>query len=79
MQLHQGSGMRCTKTNWRAPSKTGEKRECWVFKPLLIEGTVFKEGENMTVYVSKDEKKIPIYIETDLVVGKAKVFLIDQN
>ncbi|MGB0425147.1 MAG: DUF3108 domain-containing protein, partial [Flavobacteriales bacterium] len=61
---------------WTHP-KNKTDHQCWVFKPLLIEGTVFKEGENMTVYVSKDEKKIPLYIETDLAIGKAKVFLID--
>lgn len=59
---------------WEHP-KTGVKYDCYVFKPKLIEGTVFKSGENMTVYATRDELKIPIYIETDLVVGKAKVFL----
>ena len=48
--------------------------DCIVFKPLLIEGTVFSEGENMTVYVTDDARRIPVYIETDLVVGKAKVY-----
>lgn len=59
---------------WEHP-KTGQQFDCYVFKPKLIEGTVFKSGENMTVYATRDELKIPIYIETDLVVGKAKVFL----
>lgn len=53
----------------------GKAYNCIVFKPLLIDGTVFSEGENMTVWVSDDEKKIPLYIETDLVVGKAKIYL----
>jgi hypothetical protein len=61
-------------TVWEHP-KTGAKYDCYVFKPKLIEGTVFKSGENMTVYATRDKFKIPIYIETDLVVGKAKVFL----
>lgn len=59
---------------WKDPS-TKEKYECYVLKPKLIEGTVFKSGENMTVYVSADEYRVPLYIETDLVVGKAKIFL----
>ena len=58
--------------------KTKKREDCWVFKPNLIQGTVFKEGENMTVYVSKDGKNTPIYIETDLVIGKAKVFLQEE-
>jgi hypothetical protein len=52
--------------------------DCIVFKPLLIEGTVFSEGENMTVYVSDDDRRVPIYIETDLVVGKAKIYLMED-
>ena len=59
--------------------KTKERQDCWVFKPNLIEGTVFKEGENMTVYVSKDGSNTPIHIETDLVIGKAKVFLQEES
>ena len=46
------------------------------FKPKLIEGTLFRGGEEMTVYVSDDKNKIPIYIETPIVVGKVKVYLI---
>ena len=46
------------------------------FKPKLIEGTIFKGGEEMTVYVSDDKYKIPIYIETPILVGKIKVYWI---
>lgn len=46
------------------------------FKPKLIDGTLFRGGEEMTVYVSDDNQKIPIYIETPIVVGKVKVYLI---
>lgn len=59
-------------------NRLSKSYECIVFKPLLIEGTVFSEGENMTVYVSDDEKRVPIYIETDLVVGKAKIYLVEE-
>ena len=45
------------------------------FKPLLIEGTIFKGGEDMTVWVSDDEMKIPLYVETPILVGKIKVML----
>jgi hypothetical protein len=46
------------------------------FKPKLIEGTLFRGGEEMTVYVTDDKNKIPIYIETPIAVGKVKVYLI---
>ena len=51
------------------------KMKCIKFKPLLIEGTIFKGGEDMTVWVTDDEKKIPVYVETPILVGKIKVML----
>lgn len=64
------------KTKWK-DERNGKEYNCIKFSPLLIEGTVFKEGENMVVYVTDDSRKLPVYIETELVVGKAKVFLIN--
>jgi hypothetical protein len=45
------------------------------FRPKLIEGTIFKGGEKMTIYVTDDENKIPVYIETPIIVGTIKVYL----
>lgn len=47
-----------------------------MFKPSLIEGTIFKAGDNMTVYVTDDRYKIPVYIETPIIVGSIKVYWI---
>lgn len=46
--------------------------ECYVFSPLLVKGSIFKEGEGMRVYVSKDENRIPIYIESEIRVGQIR-------
>jgi hypothetical protein len=43
--------------------------DCIKFKPLLIAGTIFSGGEEMTVWVTDDERKIPVYIKTPIVVG----------
>ncbi len=48
---------------------------CIKFKPKLIEGTIFKEGEGMTVWVTDDMNKIPVYVETPIIVGTIKVSL----
>lgn len=48
------------------------------FKPLLIEGTIFKGGEGMTVWVTDDKHKIPVYIETPILVGNVQVYLSDK-
>ncbi|HPI54618.1 MAG TPA: DUF3108 domain-containing protein, partial [Chitinophagaceae bacterium] len=45
------------------------------FKPKLIQGTLFKGGEQMTVYVTDDDNKIPVLIETPILVGTIKVEL----
>jgi hypothetical protein len=49
---------------------------CLKFSPLLIEGTIFKGGEGMTVWVTDDKNKIPVYVEAPIVVGAIKVKLI---
>lgn len=46
------------------------------FKPLLINGTIFKGGEEMMVWVTDDENKIPVHIETPIIVGSIRVDLI---
>lgn len=43
------------------------------FKPLLVTGTIFEGGEKMTVWVSDDRNKVPVRIESAIVVGSVKV------
>lgn len=45
------------------------------FKPLLIEGTIFKGGEDMTVWVTDDLNKVPVLVETPILIGSIKVYL----
>ncbi len=49
--------------------------ECYVFSPLLVEGTLFKSGEKMKVYVTKDSNFIPIYVESEIRVGSIRAEL----
>ena len=44
--------------------------------PLLINGTLFKGGEGMFVWVSDDKNHVPVRIESPIVVGSVKVDLI---
>lgn len=48
---------------------------CIKFKPRLVEGTIFKGGEGMTVWVTDDKNKMPVYVETPIIVGTIKVTL----
>ena len=43
------------------------------FQPLLLEGTIFKGGEKMVVWVSDDRNHIPLRIESPIIVGRIKV------
>ncbi|MFL5762814.1 MAG: DUF3108 domain-containing protein [Bacteroidia bacterium] len=51
------------------------KVRCIKFSPKLIEGTIFKGGEGMTVWVTDDENKMPVYVETPILVGTIKVYI----
>ena len=52
----------------------GEFR-CIVFSPLLIEGTIFNSGNGMTVYVTDDKNRVPLLIETPILVGSIRARL----
>ena len=43
------------------------------FRPLLVEGTIFSGGEDMTVWVSDDANKVPVRIESKILIGSIKV------
>ncbi|HMG67386.1 MAG TPA: DUF3108 domain-containing protein [Chitinophagaceae bacterium] len=49
------------------------------FKPLLIKGTIFEGGEKMTVWVSDDANRVPVRIESPIVVGKVKVDMMSSK
>jgi hypothetical protein len=49
------------------------------FKPLLVKGTLFEGGEKMTVWVSDDLNRVPVRIESPIVVGTVKVDLMDHR
>ncbi len=53
----------------------GDKRECYVFCPLLLEGDIFKGGEDMKVWVSKDEYRLPLMVEANILVGSVKAII----
>ena len=48
---------------------------CIKFHPMLVEGTIFKAGDDMTVWVTDDKNKIPLYVETPIIVGSIKAKL----
>ncbi len=57
----------------------GQKRECYIFSPLLVEGKVFKGGEGMKVWVSKDEYRLPLLVEAKILIGSVKALLVPNE
>lgn len=45
------------------------------FSPQLIAGEVFNEGDEMSIYVTDDNNKIPVLIESPVSVGSVKAVL----
>lgn len=49
------------------------KVKCLKFVPTLVVDRVFKDQDDMTVWVSDDENKIPIRVKAKIMVGSIKV------
>ncbi len=55
-----------------AKNREGRKFNCLKFSPLLVEGTIFKSGEDMTVWVTDDNNRVPIVVEAKILIGSVK-------
>jgi Protein of unknown function (DUF3108) len=49
------------------------------FNPEVIKGYIFKEDNNLTVWVSDDKNRLPLMIETPISVGSVKIILQEYN
>lgn len=56
----------------RIKNRDGRRFNCLKFSPLLVEGTIFKSGEDMTVWVTDDRNRIPIIVEAKILIGSVK-------
>jgi hypothetical protein len=48
-------------------------------KPQLIEGRVFKDNDALTLWVTDDDNKIPLRVESDIFVGSIKADLEEYS
>ena len=58
-------------------NRDGRRFNCLKFSPLLVEGTIFKSGEDMTVWVTDDDNRIPIIVEAKILIGSVKAVFVD--
>jgi len=56
--------------------KDGQAFNCAKFSVLLVEGTLFAGGEDMTVWVTDDQNKVPVLVEAKILVGSIKAYLL---
>jgi Protein of unknown function (DUF3108) len=54
--------------------KFDKEYSCIKFSALLVEGTIFKGGEDMFIWVTDDLNRIPILIEAKILVGSVKAY-----
>ncbi|RYD78340.1 MAG: DUF3108 domain-containing protein [Sphingobacteriales bacterium] len=55
------------------------KINCMIFKPKLIEGRVFQDQEDMTIYVSDDKNQVPVRIESKVYLGRVRAELVKYS
>ncbi len=60
-------------------TRDGKRFRCLKFKPLLVEGTIFKSGEDMTVWVTDDKSRVPIMVEAKVLIGSVKAVFVSAQ
>jgi hypothetical protein len=56
-------------------NRSGKKYRCHKMSALLVEGTIFKGGEDLVVWVTDDKNKLPIMAEAKILIGSVKAYL----
>lgn len=52
---------------------------CWRFTPVVQEGRIWKDEADLSVWIRADARRIPVLIESDLVVGAIRMELVDDG
>ncbi|MGA3014633.1 MAG: DUF3108 domain-containing protein [Bacteroidales bacterium] len=58
-------------------SRDGHDYRCVKFSAKMVKGTIFRGDEDVLVWVTDDENRIPVYIEAKILVGTVKAYLKD--
>ncbi len=59
--------------------KNGKKVKCYKITPILPNGSMFKEGDGMLVWLSKDKNRVPVMVEAKIPVGSVKGILQEYS
>lgn len=56
-----------------------KKYRCYKFIALMVEGTIFKGGEDITVWVTEDDNRVPILVEAKILIGSVKAYFLNAS
>lgn len=56
----------------------GELR-CLKFRPIVQQGRVFKNDEDLTVWISDDKNHLPVRVQADILLGSVKLDITDTE
>ncbi len=59
-------------------TKIGRK-ECYVVTPKVPKGKLFKDSDDLKIYITKDANRLPIYAEFGLLLGSLKCELVSYK
>jgi hypothetical protein len=62
-----------------AQTRDGRQFRCLKFSPLLVKGTIFEAGEDMTVWVTDDQNRVPIVVEAKILIGSVKAVFVEAE
>ena len=57
----------------------GRIYRCHKFSAMLVEGTIFKGGEDLLVWATDDKNQIPVIVEAKIIVGSVKAYLVNTK
>ncbi len=60
-------------------TKEGKRYRCIKFSALLIEGTIFKGGEDLFIWVTDDLNRVPVLVEAKILIGSVKAYLYKMS
>jgi hypothetical protein len=56
-------------------NRDGNRYRCIKVSATMVKGTIFKEDEEVIIWLTDDENKIPILVEAKILVGTVKAYL----
>ncbi len=57
-------------------NRSGVTYPCFKFSAMLVEGTIFSGGEDMLVWITADENRVPVMVEAKILIGSIKAYLM---